>query len=423
MEKKVLFIISDYLPNRNGGTIRLEKLIKYFPNHRVKSVVLTRKSGYNKGPDQINNAIIHRTSNLDLFEWGLKFFSVIKKSNFKSVAREKSPQIVTNTRFAANWIAPDTDIFWALGSVYSAYKIIKKHEIRVVYSSSPSSSVHVLGLILKLLLPNIKWITEYRDPWTFNPFRQTKPRLLENIDHYLEKKCTLFSDKIIVVSAYFKESFLVKYNFLNENKIDVITNGFDLEDFDLSKRNEKENHPYLSILHTGNFYEKRSLFPIVEALSELEKEDPDFSSHLKFVQYGKIDPKTIHFLKINNINSAVFYNTITHQECLDSMFGADWLLLVPGPGKGTMTGKIFEYIVARKPIIILADEGPAKQMVEDYNLGICLNPNDKSGIKNLLIKISKGFRMDISSAFDKGELNEFDRKVIANKVLQIIEEF
>lgn len=422
MEKKVLFIISDYLPNRNGGTIRLEKLIKYFPNQRVKSVVLTRKSGYNKGPEQINNAIIHRTSNFDLFEWGSKLFSVIKKSNFKSTARVKSSKIITNTRFAANWIAPDTDIFWALGSVYRAYKVIKKYDISVVYSSSPSSSVHVLGLILKLIIPKINWITEYRDPWTFNPFRQTKPRLLESIDHFLEKKCILYADKVIVVSSFFKESFLDKYSFLNQNKIEVITNGFDLEDFDLSKRNEKKCQPYLSILHTGNFYEMRSLFPVVEALNELEKEDPDFSSRLKFLQYGKIDPKTIHFLKTKNIYSAVFLETISHQECLDSMFGTDWLLLIPGPGKGTMTGKIFEYIVARKPIIILADEGPAKQMVEDYNLGICLNPNDKSGIKNLLVKISKGFRMDISSAFDKGELNEFDRKVIAKKVLKIIEE-
>lgn len=428
MKKKVLFITSDFLPNRNGGTIRLEKLIKYFPNQSILPFIITRKSGYSSGPEEINNSVIYRTPNLDLFEWGLKLILSIK-NNFrqkklkdnKSKVKPRLPHEVINSRFADNWVAPDTDIFWALGSVYHALKIIKQHKIEYVYSSSPSSSVHVLGLLLKIFNPRIKLVTEYRDPWTFNPFRHSKPFLFEKLDHFFEKKCIKHADHIIVVSTYFKELFLEKYKFINEQQIDVIPNGYDLEDFDFPKPVVKQGQSMYTILHTGSFYEKRSLTPLVEALFELEKEDQCLFSRLNFFQYGKIDPKADYFLSSNNLNSAFFFQTVSHRESLEAMFKSDWLLLIPGPGKGTMTGKIFEYIVARKPILILADEGPAKQIVEDYNLGICLNPNDKLGIKNILIKISNGFTMDVASAFEKGELNQFDRKVIAGKVLRIIE--
>lgn len=428
MEKKVLFITSDFLPNRNGGTIRLEKLIKYFPGQRIIPFVLTRRSGFSIGPEHISGATVYRTSNRDLFEWGLKLISGIKKTfrrkdseNNKSERKQKATQEVTNARFADNWVAPDTDVFWALGSVYRAYKIIKKQKIDVVYSSSPSSSVHILGLLIKIALPRIKWITEYRDPWTFNPFRYPKPYLFEKLDHLLEKKCTRRADHLIVVSAYFKELFLEKYKFLNEQQIDVIPNGYDLEDFDFLKPDTENTGTMISIVHTGSFYEKRSLSPLVEALYEVEKEDPGLSSRLKFIQYGKIDPKAVHFLDANAVKSAVFFQTVSHRESLGAMFGADWLLLIPGPGKGTMTGKIFEYIVARKPILILADEGPAKQIVEDHKLGICLSPEDKSGIKDFIFKISNGFKFDIVTDLDKSELRNYDRRVIAGKVLEVIE--
>ena len=44
MVNKVLFVVSNFFPTTNGGTIRIEKLIKYLPNHSWKGVVFTRKN-------------------------------------------------------------------------------------------------------------------------------------------------------------------------------------------------------------------------------------------------------------------------------------------------------------------------------------------------------------------------------------------
>lgn len=427
MEKKVLFIASDYLPNKNGGTIRLEKLIKYFPENLIASVVLTRRNEFNRGPEEVSGSKVYRTRNLDLFNWGLKrilyfksFFARHKEAGASGCVKSKN----SNSRFADNWIVPDTDIFWALGSVFKAIKIIKKDGIEIIYTSSPSSSVHVLGLLLKLIMPRLKWIAEYRDPWTFNPFRYPKPYFLEKIDHFLEEACTKRADQIIVVSNHFKDVFLSKYPFLQSQQIEVIPNGYDLADFSsLSQKVKPTGQNYITLLHAGNFYEKRSLLPIVKALQEMEQEDPSISKKIKVIQYGNIDPQTESFLNSTPINSLLLMNKVSHQESLEAMFKADWLLLIPGPGKGTMTGKVFEYLVAQRPILILAEEGPAKDIVVDNNIGLCVSTADHKRIKEILLNLSVGLDFPMKTDLDSSNLRIYDRRVIAQRTANILQKF
>ncbi|MBK6523219.1 MAG: hypothetical protein IPG08_13345 [Sphingobacteriaceae bacterium] len=57
-----------------------------------------------------------------------------------------------------------------------------KNKVDVIISSGPPHSMHLIAKALKQDHPNIKWIADFRDPWT-------------NIDFYKDLKLTSWADK------------------------------------------------------------------------------------------------------------------------------------------------------------------------------------------------------------------------------------
>lgn len=417
--KKVLFILGDFWPTHSGGTIRIAKLIKYLPEYNWEGVVLSRKLDEMKRFEVINSTLIYRTNAFDL----PKYYQKLKKNRKASVKKitvEVGQTIEsTNNRLADNFFVPDVNIFWAIGAFFRLRKIIKKEKINVLYSSSPLASSHIIVLLYrKFFSKSIKWIVEFRDPWTFNPFISKKPYLLNKLDHLLEKMVIKSCDSIIVTSEEYKEEFLKKYSFLNTNKISYIPNGFDAQDFEgLHKSNNNEK---TTIVHTGNFYGKRSLKPFLEALTIIWEEYPKFRNSLKFVQYGTIDPEGALY-NLNFPNSFVeIIDNIPHRESLQQTINADWLLLVPGPGNGTMPGKLYEYLATGNPIIALADEGPAKKIINDLNIGYVTNTDDITKIKNILVEILLAKSNFRAESLINTKIHKFERKNIANQVSKVL---
>ncbi|RXM43993.1 glycosyltransferase [Flavobacterium sp. YO64] len=417
--KKVLFILGDFWPTHSGGTIRIAKLIKYLPEYNWEGVVLSRKLDDMKDFEIINGTTIYRTNAFDL----PKYYQKLKK-NRKTTVKKITVEVgqtieSTNNRLADNFFVPDVNIFWAIGAFFRLRKIIKKENINVLYSSSPLASSHIVVLLYrKFFSKSVKWIVEFRDPWTFNPFISKKPYLLNKLDHFLEKMVIKSSDSIIVTSEEYKEEFLKKYSFLDTNKIRYIPNGFDAEDFE--GLHKSSNNEKITIVHTGNFYGKRSLKPFLEALTIIKEEYPQYKKSLKFVQYGTIDPEGALY-NLNFPNSFVeIIDNIPHRESLQQTINADWLLLVPGPGNGTMPGKLYEYLATGNPIIALADEGPAKKIINDLNIGYVTNTFDITKIKNILVEIILAKSNFKTESLINAKISKFERKNIANQVSEVL---
>ena len=82
--------------------------------------------------------------------------------------------------------------------------------------------------------------------------------------------------------------------------------------------------------------------------------------------------------------------------------------------------KIFEAAAVRKPIL-LGLEGETKGIIENYNAGTCYIPEDKESFKEAVLKMVEEKEAYIS--YQKGcdkLIKDFDRKVIANKMLKTL---
>jgi len=155
---KVMIICSNFLPVRNGGTIRCEKLVKYLSEFEWESVVLTKKPSKSQKIDHtysLNNCKIYTSNRFDFAFMLLKIRVLIsnlvffKRKKTTNTLPNDNKQVKVNRRMSEYFLLPDSDIFWALGAVIKGFFIIKKENPQIIFSSGPSQSVHIIGLILK----------------------------------------------------------------------------------------------------------------------------------------------------------------------------------------------------------------------------------------------------------------------------------
>ena len=136
---------------------------------------------------------------------------------------------------------------------------------------------------------------------------------------------------------------------------------------------------------------------------------------------GSITAATVAKLGLSDV--VKLPGTLPHRVGLQYIVGADLLLLVPGPGKSTMTGKIFEYLAVKKPILALAGEGAVKDLVLGAGLGTVVAPEDVHGIAAALHSLYCEFSNGGHRCFraTDGILKQYDRREIARRMAALFD--
>jgi hypothetical protein len=426
MKKNILIIASNFPPNkRAGGVIRIVKLIKYLPITIWNPIVITTKSKYQNNNDRLYNEIsnkceIYRLPQCDIRIVYQRLKYLYAKFNlFKIFKKKKKAKISKESKIpiSSNFLIPDHLILWAFLSFIKSFFICVLKKIDLIYVTSPSQSGLLVGLCLKKTI-KIPLIVDYRDPWTTNPFHIKRVfSFLNKIENKLEFSVLNNADKIIVINVFFIESIIKKFPTIDQNKFEVVPNGFDKDDFKDIKPIVTKKH---NIVHAGNFYLGRSPVPFLKAFANLIKNNLEFFNNweLTLVGSGNEFKKDIENLGISNYVNIIGH--VSHQEAIGYMLGSKTLLLVPGIGKTTLTGKIFEYIGARKPIFVMGNESAASKLVEDLRIGTTC-PEDNL---DLLSKSLSAFLKNLDSYNYRDniehKINNYDRKVIAETTSNIM---
>jgi glycosyltransferase involved in cell wall biosynthesis len=75
------------------------------------------------------------------------------------------------------------------------------------------------------------------------------------------------------------------------------------------------------------------------------------------------------------------YPQVPHAEAVKIMADADALLAIPGDRlPAALSGKLFEYLRARRPIVLVAADGAARALGIDVQVDVLVRPDDVSGL-------------------------------------------
>lgn len=418
---KVLILTYYWPPGSGSGVQRWLKFAKYLPVHGWEPVILTVDPDYATYPaldsslqdDVPPGLTVYRTRARDYFRFYNKDKSRIPSAGFAQGAGKGFGNRLS--RFVrGNFFLPDPRRGWNRYAFQAAREIIKTEGITRIITTSPPHSTQLVGLKLRKQFPSLKWIADLRDPWTdIFYYDMFYPTILSRaIDRMYEKQVLKNADRIITVGNSLERLFSAKLPGM-EQKISIITNGYDDTDFDGDQPPLPE---IFTISYTGALSDNHPLDTFLKAIKSLDEDGICY--RLRFtgtVSEGQsklidsiIPPGKTEFIPHTEHSRAIKY--MRDSSAL--------LLLIPEheSSTGIITGKLFEYLAARRPIICLGPtKGDASLILEETGHGKCFDYRDVGGVSNFLRSLADG-REEFSFSTPAG----FSRQNLTAKVAELL---
>jgi hypothetical protein len=428
VKKKVLIITYYWPPSGGSAVIRWVKFVKYLRQFNYEPVVYCPLNPQypvidNSFARDIPEDIIILKKKIwepyRLFKW---FTGRGKTENlltgFTSETRKSKFKDDISNWIRSNIFIPDARKFWIKPSVRFLSGYLSKNPVEAVISTGPPHSMHLIGLGLKKRL-NIKWIADFRDPWTSIDFY--KALLLSNWadkkHHILEKEVLSQADLIIVVSETMKQEFAGS----TSQSIIVIPNGFDE---DITKDDRIETDRKFSLVYTGIMNQAREPKKLWSVLTELINENKKFAEDLELLFIGNIDYSIID--NITALRLDRFFRKIdfmAHDQVMQYQKKARILLLPLNDApnaRGIVTGKIFEYLAARRPIIAIGPvDGDAAAILNETRSGRIFDFNDSVNLKNHIMELYEKYRTG-NLEVDSTHIEKFSRRNLTVELANVI---
>ncbi|MBN2029336.1 glycosyltransferase family 4 protein [bacterium] len=391
--KKVLFISYYFPPMGLSGVQRSAKFVKYLPEFGWEPIVLTVKDVLYHAYDpnllkELVKTKIIRTESFDPLRIGLKL-SFKPKKNLKNNTDVNHPFLfhVIN-RHLFSWIfIPDVKIFWIPHALKEADRILYKHHIDLIFTTSPPHSVQFIGWLLKTK-QHIPWIADFRDNWRTELFERGPTALHRKLDRWMATCVVSKADKVITTTEPIAIDF-AQLTRRHQRDFFTIPNGFDQAEFSITPKSLSDSEKW-TITYCGTLYPERNPYQFLQAVGKAIHDQPDLKKKLRIQFVGSVFEidlmRMINRCGLNKMVEVKGY--VPHQESIGYLMASDCLLLLiaKNESKGVATGKIYEYIASGKPILALVPEGEAKKLVIKHARGIVVPPDDVDGIKAQLIR-------------------------------------
>jgi glycosyltransferase involved in cell wall biosynthesis len=249
----------------------------------------------------------------------------------------------------------------------------------VIITTSPPSSVHLVGAAVKQAV-GIPWVADLRDSIVAHPHRRAESRLVrvkETGEQTVARLIARSADAIVCVSDAIAGEMRDRSP---AGTVSTIANGSDFDDF---AGLEHHASTRFRITHAGSFFGKRDPRPFLTALARSE-----LDVLARFVgDFRSADREWAETLLLGDRLELIPYaprrTSLELQRDSEAL-----LLLIPeagGRGKGVLSGKVFEYLAAARPILaVVPPDGAAAELIRDASAGIVVAPDDVDGIEAAL---------------------------------------
>jgi glycosyltransferase involved in cell wall biosynthesis len=369
---KVLLVTMYFPPAGGGGVQRPLKLAQYLPALGIETHVLAPDDPkwVHRDPDLRvpTQAWVHRARYL-----GPRARRPAEE--LRAVAGVERALVQAQVT-ARRLLLPDASVSWNLTAIPAAIRIVRREGIDAVVTTSPPGSVHLVGAAVQRAT-DARWVVDLRDPLVANQQRRadtTATRARQATNERLARLVARRADAISCVSDAIAEEMR---SLGARGLVRTIANGCDFDDF---AGLEYRPSPRFRITHAGSFFGKRDPRPFLQALH-----DSGLDVTARFAgDFRSTDREWADSLGLGDRLELIPYAPRAESLRLQRDSEA-LLLLVPdagGRGKGVLSGKVFEYIAAGRPILaVVPPDGAAAALVRETGAGVVVAPDDVDGIR------------------------------------------
>ena len=279
----------------------------------------------------------------------------------------------------------------------------------------------MIGLKLKNELPNLKWLADFRDPWTqisyHKELKLTSWAAKKHED--LERNVIQKADVVLATSYADGENFKK----IGAKHVEVITNGFE----EVKQQTEKDqNHFHLT--YSGGLEMLRNPVALWKALTEIMNENQSFKNDFKLDFYGSLADDVKQTIVDTGLqNNLVVHGYVSHQESLNAINSANILILTNFDNvasKGIIPGKLFEYMATGNPILAIGPtDADVERILQKTKAGDYFSHQNTNEIKNFILSIYNQWLRNPSQKFETNEeeVQQFNRKNLTKKLVEVVD--
>ena len=433
--KKVLILTYYWPPSGGAGVQRWLKFTKYLKTYGWEPIIYTAENGeipvvdMSLLKDVPAELTILKTPIWEPYQLYKRFIGRKKddkiNASFLSENKKAGLSEKISIWIRGNFFIPDARKFWIKPSINYLKNYIIKNNIEYIISSGPPHSMHLIALGLKNKFTSLKWVADFRDPWTnidfYDKLMLTKR---SNIKHHSQElKVLTNADIILSIGKGMSNEFLNIYQKSggkNLNKFKVISNGFDTDDI---KTNDIVKDKKFSIAHIGTLVKDRNPIVLWKVLKKLTDTRDDFRSQLEIKLVGKVDI----FVKeqLENYGLIKFVKKIEylpHSEVIIEQQKSKVLLLLINNTKNAkdiLTGKFFEYMASGSPILAIGPiDGELADIIKQTQTGLISNFEDEITLEKNILNLFVNQSLQTNGE----EVIKYSREELTKKLCELLNE-
>lgn len=438
--KKVLIVTYYWPPAGGPGVQRWLKFAKYLPEFGWEPIIYTPENPSYPLVDETlikevpQDLKIVKTNIWEPYQIAEKFSKSNKKFKGGQFDVGKNQSFISKLSIfiRGNFFIPDARKFWVKPSIKFLKHYLKENHIDTIVTTGPPHSLHLIGLGLKKELPNLKWIADFRDPWTeISYYKHLKLTSGSDRKHrQLEKSVFENADLTLATSYTDAENFRK-----NGANAFCVTNGFDVSESLSVGEFESSDSENIGTLKTSNSRTLKLKFTLSyvgvleqlrnpenlwKALVMLCEKHQDFAKDFELKFVGRVDDKIL-----NEIENSVLKNNIlnlgylAHDESVKEMESSDLLLITNFPNessKGIIPGKLFEYLATGKKIISFGPkEADVETILNKTKAGKHFDYVENMEIQEFIFSLYEDWKIG-KSIQNSADINEFSRRELTREL-------
>ena len=379
---KVLLVSFYFPPAGGGGVQRPLKLAQYLPPLGIETHVLApddpRWIHRDEGLRVPTQAWVHRARYIG---------PMGRKPAEELHGKQGIARYATHARLLGRRaLVPDENVTWNLTAIPAAIRLVREHGIDAVITTSPPNSIHLVGVAVKRAT-GVRWVADLRDSPVAHVHRRSESaavRAKEKVDLGIARLVARSADAIVGVADFISDEVRALEP---RGRVVTIPNGSDFDDFEGLAYTPGER---LRITHAGSFFGKRDPRPFLQALS-----DSGLDIQARFLgDFRSADREWAEGLGLGDRLELIPYAPRATSLALQRDSEA-LLLLIPdagGRGKGVLSGKVFEYIAAGRPILAaVPPDGAAADLIRETGAGVVAAPDDVDALREALAELDRRF--------------------------------
>jgi glycosyltransferase involved in cell wall biosynthesis len=285
-------------------------------------------------------------------------------------------------------LVPDKVAPWIATAAPAGARIVRREGIDVIMSTSPPGSVHLVGEAVAAATRR-PFVADFRDSWLDSPHRRydrisvrAKRRLVAAMARSVVTRAAALT---AATGSIAQELAAIQPS--AAHKTTVIENGADFDDFEGLARG---NGDRFTIVHAGSFFGERSPRPFLLGLKRLLDRRPELHGKVAARFVGSLRPSDREWARQLGLDGAwEELGFLTYRDSIGEQRAADaLLLLIPnadGRGDTILSGKVFEYIASRRPILAsVPPAGAAANLLRSLGAAEVVGPEDSEAIASAL---------------------------------------